>query len=149
MRRMLASLVLVLVAAASPLAANPDRLSLLLGSKHINAVGNFQEFNPGVFLTWERKLDYSLGVYLNSYDRISVAGTLAWPVYKTGDFQFDLFAALALYPEDGRRFELSLGDVIALGGVQVRYRNAFLQVIPSDGGEVDVILSFGLTFPLN
>ena len=142
-------LAVLLASAASPLAADPDRLSFLLGSHHIDAAGNFQEFNPGVFLTWERRLDYSLGIYRNSYDRLSVAGTLAWPVYETGDFQLDLFGALALYPKDGRRFEISFGDVILLGGLQMRYRNAFLQVIPSDGGEVDAIVSFGLTFDLN
>ena len=68
---------------ATPAAAGPDRFSVLLGSKHIGANG-FNEINPGLFATWERgRIGYSLGAYLNSYDRGSIAavaqlGLIEW-----------------------------------------------------------------------
>ena len=35
-------------------ADGPDRLSFLLGSRHLGATEHFEEFNPGVFADWLR-----------------------------------------------------------------------------------------------
>lgn len=146
-------LVLLLSLFAAPAHAGPDRLSFLLGSRHIDAASAFQEVNPGVFLTWEDaamngSLDLTAGVFLNSYDRGAAALTLAFPVWEREDWQVDVFAGLAWYPEDGRRFRVSAGDIVPLAGLQARWRNLFVQAIPQDGVEADLVLSFGVTFAL-
>lgn len=146
-------MILALAIFALPAQAGPDRLSFLLGSHHVDAASEFEEVNPGVFLTWEDAamngtLDLTAGVFRNSYDRGAAAVTLAFPVWETGAWQVDLFAGLAWYPEDGRRFRVSAGDVVPLGGLQVRWRNLFVQAIPQDGVEADLVLSFGVSFPL-
>jgi hypothetical protein len=80
----------------------------------------FQEFNPGLFLTWERGVNYSIGAYYNSYERCSVLGSVGYDVEVTR-------------------------DLVSFLGLQARYRNVFLQFIPADG---DSLLTFGLTFGL-
>jgi hypothetical protein len=131
-----------------PAVAGPDRVSFLFGSHHLAASSDFEELNPGVFLTWDRRLDYSVGVFRNSYGRGAIAALAALPVYERGAFQLDLFAGAAYYPEDGRRFRAHLGDIIPMGGLQMRYGYAFAQIIPSDGRDADAIVSFGVTVPL-
>jgi hypothetical protein len=37
-------------------------------------------------------------------------------------------------------------DVIPLAGLQGRYKNLFVQVIPSDGVTADVIVTAGVTY---
>jgi hypothetical protein len=129
--------------------AGPDRLSVLLGSNHINATEDFQEFNPGVFLTWERNLNYSIGAYYNSYERVSVLASIGYDYEIARDFDVGIFGALALYPGDGDRFRHSAGDVVPLVGLQARYKNVFVQFIPADGDSLDSLFTFGLTFELN
>lgn len=127
----------------------PDRVSVLMGSYHVDAKLDFNQTNPGIFLTWEKgRIDYSIGVYDNSFNKTSVAVTAAIPVIRKGDFEASVFAGLALYPEDGRMFAFHIGDVVPIGGLQVRYKNAFVQVIPSDGVMVDAIIAGGITFRL-
>ena len=140
------ALPLLLAVLPTDVAADPDRLSFLIASKHVDARSQFQEVNPGVVLTWEGRPGLSLAGYYNSYGRLSVAAALAWPVFERGEFQLDLFAGGAWYPKDGRRFGVHLGDVVPIGGVQVRWRNAFVPVIPSDGVETDAIIGLGVTF---
>ncbi len=142
----LAALVAVLSLTTSA-AAGPDRFSLLLGSKHIGASG-FEEVNPGIFLTWERQFDFSLGLFRNSYGRPAVAAVAAYPLYQRGTFQLAVFGGTALYPVEGRRFRAHLGDFVPVAGVQARLGKAFVQVIPSDGQPVEAIFSFGMTFPM-
>ena len=142
--------------ALAPLAAQagPDRVSFLLGSRHIDAASEFNEVNPGVFLTWEDavwegRLDASVGAFHNSYERVSLAATLAWPVWEPAPWaEVALFGGVAYYPEDGRRFAVHAGDLVPLGGVQWRAGNVFGQVIPLDGVEADAILTVGVTFAL-
>ena len=65
-----------------------DRVSFLFGSRHVDMSTDFNETNPGVFLTWENAvgpLDVSAGVYLNSYENTTVILTASWqcvhPIY--------------------------------------------------------------------
>lgn len=146
--RLFALILMLAAPLAHPAAAGPDRLSFLMGSKHIDAQSDFEEINPGLVLTWEPRLTYSVAAYRNSYGRGSVAFSLGYPVFTRKDMQIEVFGALAYYPIDGRRFAVHWGDVIPLGGLQARYKNVFMQAIPSDGIEADAIFSFGLTFAL-
>lgn len=141
----------MLCALALPAHADPDRLSLLLGSAHLGGDG-FDGRNPGVFLTWEDRalgLDYSIGAYRNSYGRASIAATAALPVAEWADGSLSLFAGVALYPRDGRRFRAHVGDVVPMGGVQIRHRNLFLQIMPSDGAAADAVIAGGITWEID
>ncbi|SFP86543.1 hypothetical protein [Tranquillimonas alkanivorans] len=145
------SLIALIGLAASAAAADfaPDRLSLLLGSKHVNAGMEFQEVNPGVFLTWEDRtaldLEFTVGAYQNSYSKASTALVVGQNWSLAEELEVGLFGGLAHYPEDGRTFGVHAGDVVPMGGVQGRYKNMFIQVMPSDGKMADAIVSFGLT----
>lgn len=134
---------------AAPAFADPDRLSILLGSAHIGGAG-FDGRNPGLALTWEDVdgLDLSVAAYRNSFGRGSIAATAALPVITWAEGEAAVFAGLALYPGDGRRFRVHAGDVVPIGGLQLRHRNLFLQLMPSDGRVVDAVVSMGLTFDL-
>lgn len=129
--------------------ANPDRISFLLGSEHINARRDFQEFNPGVFLTWERDLNYSAGLYYNSYEKVSALASVGYEIEVAPKFNISAFFALALYPGDGDEFSVSAGDLVPLVGVQARYKNVFVQFIPADGDALDGLITVGLSFELD
>lgn len=151
MRRIL----LLFCLAAGPVSADPapDRLSFLIGSHHFSPGQDFEEFNPGVFLTWDNVLldgraDLNLGVFRNSYGRTAVAATGTFPVWESGAFEAGFFAGAAYYPEDGRRFRVHIGDVVPLGGIQASYGPAFVQLIPGDGREADAVISFGVTWKI-
>lgn len=134
---------------ATPVQARPDRISILLGSKHIGAIYAFEETNPGIFLTWEErflKLDYSLGIYRNSFADISVAATAAFPIFERQETQLSVFAGLALYPETGDAFAVHYGDIVPIAGIQGRHQNMFLQIMP---GSDMAIVAFGITFEIN
>ncbi|UXX83396.1 hypothetical protein [Roseovarius pelagicus] len=89
---------------ALPVAAQ-DRVSILLGSHHVNASTNFDEVNPGAFLTWEgERVDWTVGGFRNSYGRGAAAVMAGLPLYERGTAQIALTGGLALYPGDGRRF---------------------------------------------
>jgi hypothetical protein len=143
--------VLVLIGVlAGPAFAGPDRASLLLGSRHINPAEDFDQVNPGLFLTWEgRRVDLTLGVYHNSYGRVSTAATLGFTLWQHGEAEAGVFAGLAHYPGNGRAFLVHAGDVVPVGGLQLRWRNLFGQVIPLDGGVADAVVTFGVTFRLH
>ena len=145
MKRCLAAFAIVL---STPAHSAPDRISFLLGSEHVNATRDFVEFNPGVFVTWERRFDWTVGAYRNSFGRSTIAGTVAFPFASGEDWQIDLFAGAAWYPEDGRDFLISVGDIVPLAGIQGRWRYVFAQAIPQDGELADLVLSLGLTFPI-
>lgn len=129
--------------------AGPDRLSVLLGSEHVNASREFQEFNPGVFLTWERQFNYSAGLYYNSYERISPLVSIGYDWEVARDLELGAFLALAVYPGDGDEFRHAVGDVVPFVGFQARYRNVFVQFVPADGAAMDALFTFGLTFALD
>ena len=147
MKSYLLALMGVLFACAAQ--AGPDRISVLLGSNHVNASRSFEEVNPGVFATWENpRLHWTVGAYRNSYGRASVSATVALPVVRWGEGEASLFAGAALYPKDGRTFAVHSGDVVPIGGVQIRHRKVFMQVIPLDGNLADAVVSVGVTFSL-
>ncbi|WP_272006358.1 hypothetical protein [Roseovarius sp. ZX-A-9] len=142
--------VMLMAALWAGLPANAqDRVSILLGSHHVNAPSSYEEFNPGAFLTWEQeRFDWTVGGFRNSYGKGAVAAMVGMPIYERGVAQIALTGGLALYPGDGSRFDVHAGDVIPLAGVRARYGNAFMQVFPGDGSSMDAILSFGLSFGL-
>ncbi len=153
--RAFAALLAGLLALAGPAAAGPDRVSALIGSRHIGASG-FEEVNPGIFLTWDKAFEawgqpigFNIGLFRNSYGRPGMAATASLPILQRGSFDLGIFAGTALYPVDGRRFAVHVGDFVPIAGVQARWGNAFVQVIPSDGKPVQAIVSFGLTFKLD
>jgi hypothetical protein len=118
--------VTILAMVAGPAVAQ-DRAAVLIGSYHVGAErGEFNESNPGLFLTWG---DWTVGAYHNSYGDMSVAVTREWALTDHVDF----FAGVATY--DG---------LMPLAGLQLHAGPFFMQVIPSDGRYVDAILSFGL-----
>ena len=129
--------------------ADPDRLSFLLGSYHASPAQEFEEFNPGVFLTWEGQVDTTVGLFRNSYGRAALSATADWTLYERDRFAFSVFAGAAYYPGDGDRFRIHLGDLIPLAGLQARFGPTFVQLLPSDGAQTDGVLTFGVTFPLN
>ena len=138
---------LVLLLLAAPAHAQ-DRVSVLVGSAHIGGSG-YDGRNPGLFISWDREgLEWSLGAFRNSYGRGSVAATVGLPVIRWSRGQATLFAGVAWYPKDGRRFRAHLGDVVPIGGLQLRHENWFVQIMPSDGRPVRAILSTGVTFPM-
>lgn len=138
----------LVLAPVSGSAIEPDRLSFTFGSMHLNATSEFNEFNPGVFLTWENERKYHLGAYWNSYEKVSVAALVGWPIIGDENWTFDIIAGGAYYPGDGRDFPVSLGDFVPLAGVQLRTGRFFAQVFPGDGDIVDAIISFGVTIPI-
>lgn len=148
---MLRALSLFFLVLSGPVSAGPDRLSLLLASKHVGTHRDFNERNPGVFMTWEDRalgLDYSVGVYHNSFGNVSIATTAALSLFEVGSLDLSLFAGAAYYPGDGEEFLYHAGDLVPLAGLQVRRDPFFLQVMPG-GGDPEAIVSFGLTFDLS
>lgn len=137
--------------------AGPDRVSILLGSEHVNATEDFQEVNPGLFLTWEQERDFlffdstdiSVGAFYNSYAKVAPNVTVGAAREVAPDLDLGVFAGVALYPGDGDRFRVAVGDVIPLAGLQARYRNVFAQLIPLNGETADAVLAVGLTFTLD
>lgn len=151
MRHAAASAAIALLVAGSALAdGGPDRVSVLLGSYHASPGQEFEEFNPGVFLTWngDGAVDTTAGLFRNSYGRLAPSVTFALPFYEREHIELAGFLGAAYYPDDGRRFRYHLGDVIPLGGLQARLGPAFFQVIPGDGDEADAVFTFGVTMPL-
>lgn len=151
MRRALLRLSLLLFLTSSPaLAEGPNRLSVLLGSHHLDANLAFEEKNPGVFLDWLRAdgLSWSLGAYRNSFGKPTVAALAGLNLFESETMRFDLFGGLAHYPGDGRKNRFSIGDLTPLAGLRAEYRGLFVLAIPSDGKVTDGILAFGVSVPL-
>jgi hypothetical protein len=118
---------LVILALAAGPAAAQDRVALLLGSHHVAAGDNaFEEFNPGLFLTWD---DWSVGAYRNSYGAMSLALTHEWTLTDHVSF----FAGVATYDR-----------LMPIAGLQATFGTLFVQVIPSDGRATDAIITFGV-----
>ena len=138
------------LAAGNLAAAGPDRLSILLGSEHLGSNGQFNGQNPGLFLSWDGDNETSLtiGAYKNSYSRTSWSITGHWRPLDLGQAQAGIFAGVAHYPGDGRRFAAHLGgDWVPIGGLEILAGNLFFQFIPGDGKHVAGILATGITLP--
>lgn len=139
-------LALILAVLAAPAAADPDRVTLLLGSHHVAARVPFEEVNPGLILTWDRDpLDWSVGAWRNSYGRLSVAGLAELPLVE-GEVSIGLVGGLALYPQDGRHFAAHLGDWVPLAGLHLRADRLSILIMPSDGKATAAVIAVGLTF---
>lgn len=140
---------LLLTIAAGPVHAGPDRIVVHMGSHHAGADHRFEEVNPGLFLSWERPsgVTFSLGAFRNSYGRGSVAATVSKTVYQRQNSAVAVFSGLAHYPGNGGDIRHAIGDVVPLAGLQLHYRNVFLNIMPGDGDTVDAIFSFGVTLP--
>lgn len=157
LRIILVSVLSVLVASiahnAKAEGAAPDRASFLIGSHHVAPNHPFQEVNPGLFLTWENRgpleLDFSAGVYHNSFANTSVMGLVAKTYDISEDFEVGVFGGVASYPEWADTFGVNHGDLVPVVGLQARYKNAFAQFMPSDGVNAKAIISYGITFDLN
>ena len=137
------------VTGADAQVARPDRIGILVGSHHVGAEEDFEEFNPGVILSWERDLDWSLGAYRNSYDRLSAVAAVGKNWELRPGIEAGVFGGAAWYPEDGRRLAVHVGDVVPIGGLQARVGHAFVQVIPAFGLGADAIVAGGISFPLD
>lgn len=144
-------ILLIMFCAAGPVFAGPDRIALHLGSHHAGATTEFEEVNPGVFLSWDRpkNVTFSVGAFRNSYGRGSIAATAAKTFYRGENTAAAIFAGLAHYPGNGNNFSHAVGDFVPLAGLQFHYRNVFVNVMPGDGEVADGIFSFGITLPLH
>lgn len=142
---MFKSFIVALALFTAPAYAGPDRVSVTLGSQHIGSTYDFDNRNLGLFLSWGNT---SVGAYHNSFGKTSVAVTQALPLIRKDDAEIGLFVGLSLYPGDGDKFVVHVGDVVLIGGVQARYKNAFIQVMPGDGANLDAVVTAGLTFKL-
>lgn len=118
---------------STPVSADimPDRISVLVGSHHVNSSEEYNESNPGLFLTWDQ---WTVGAYENSYSDISFAVTREWELTEHAD----IFVGAATYGD----------SIMPLAGLQLHAGPFFAQIIPSDGKYVDAIISFGLTYEI-
>ncbi len=141
-RHILAGTIIALTATAAT--AGPDRAYILAGSKHLGTDYDFNEVNPGLFLTWELdRFDVTVGAYHNSYGKGSMAASVAYPLVRGDDWSVDAFAGLATY------FGTHNPDVVPMAGLQARYGPAFVQYVPVPGGQyISGLISFGLTFEI-
>lgn len=138
--------ILILALVAAPATAQ-DSLTVLLGSHHVAAQIEFEEVNPGLILTWDRDpLDWSAGVYRNSYGRTTVAGFASLPLVENDALSVSAVAGVALYPEDGRTFAVHAGDWVPLVGLHLQSGPISVLIMPSDGKATDAVIAFGATF---
>lgn len=151
------------IVAAAPAFSGPDRVSLMLGSHHVNIQIEVEEVNPGVFLEWdlnetpafleglpetERRPSTVAGAFRNSFGDGALALALSMPVYDAAALEFDLVLGGAWYPGNGERVAVAIGDFVPIGALRVVYDNAFLLAFPGDGKNFDALFAFGVTFPL-
>lgn len=144
--------VILAVLALLPAAAQamPDRISILMGSNHIGATYDFEQTNPGVFLTWEKPVvDLSVGAYRNSFGDLSLAVTVSKAVLSNeeGTLSLSGFAGLASYPDYSDCFLYHAGDIVPLVGIQVVAGPVFVQIMPG-GNDMVAVVAAGLTFPI-
>ena len=109
--------------AAPAFSTTPTSLGLHFGSHHVAPGQRLEETNPGLFLNWERRLSWSLGLYRNSYGDLSWAAVVGLPIYTAGAFQAEVFGGWAHYPEEGRKFRTGVGDMIPIGGLRPGCQN--------------------------
>ena len=140
----------------------PDWASFQIGSKHINmnesnvtGAAGFQEFNPGLIVTWGdrwRGLNYSIGNFRNSNNERStiLAVSDLYPIGK--GFFVGWFLGTADYGEVARNSKLWKldSDWIPIGGLQLNYRNYYMQVLPANdsGKGFGAVLTFGVSMAL-
>ncbi|KJZ20228.1 hypothetical protein [Loktanella sp. S4079] len=161
-RRLLATAIALL--SASPVIAGgcrplqPDGVAVLLGSHHIQAQQDFNEFNPGVFLSWDCDIaNPRVGVHRNSMSEISTSISFTSDFLKLSKAGFDLhpFFGFAHYPGSGDEVPINVGksDIIPIVGLELTHEAvpAFIQYLPGDVemGDFAHLWTFGLKFDLN
>ena len=128
---------------------HPDRFSALLGSHHLHAIAPLNERNPGAFLTWEcGPVEVTAGAYENSYENVSVAATVMYPVVEIPWLEMGPFAGVARYPEYADWQAVYYDDFVPIGGVQARVLNVFVQIMPGDQETVTAVVAAGLTIQI-
>ena len=136
-----------LFAASTANAADLERVSISLGSRHIGKPNTLNETNPGVFFTWGDvigPIDITAGAYVNSYSNTSATLTASYDFLAWDDGALGAFAGVAFYPEHGERALPCCGGFVPMGGLQARQGNLFVQVVPTRS----VVVTFGLTFEM-
>ncbi|SFL95548.1 hypothetical protein [Shimia aestuarii] len=151
---------LLIASSAAAEGLGPDRIYIPLASHHYNLTppnpgqNSWNEFNPGLVFTWENRfvtLDYSVGAYLNSYEKISPMVSVGkfWDV---GKVAFGGVLSFVDYGSNARHFDVTLGNsnITILPAIQINYKNAFLQVVPAPQfqGESGAVFGVGATFAL-
>ena len=141
---------LISTAAGADCFERPDRISILLGSEHVNATTDYTEFNPGVFLSWDcESIILTAGVYTNSFGDASPSALVSYPIIKTNDGSLAAFAGASYFPDvEGLDLGYS-GNVVPLMGMQLNYKNTFVQVLPGVEDSFDLLITAGLRFHLN
>lgn len=162
MKPIFASLLgLGLASAALAEGITPDRLYVPLASYHHNidppaasGMNSWNEFNPGLILTWEDRfatLDYSAGLFLNSYDDVSPMVSVG-KLWDVGQVSLGATVMFADYGDNARFFDNTVAgsDIVFLPAFQVNYRNVFAQVIPApqSNGDTGAVFTAGMTFAL-
>ena len=129
---------------------SPDRVSILIGSEHVNASKEFTELNPGVFLSWDcNNIMLTAGIYENSLGDPSPSALVSYEIYEYQDFSLSAFAGISYFPEtDGLDLEYS-SHYVPLVGLQTNYKNIFMQLIPGVENQFDMLITAGLRFELN
>lgn len=139
----------------------PDSVQVLLGSSHINvsaprAVGQFEEVNPGIILVWRDEvpaINLAAGVFRNSYGKLAPVGAVSIDRPINDDLGVAAFVGAAFYGDDARFVgeKYSSAGFVPYAGVQVNYKNVFVQAAPltQESGELGVVLGFGLSFDLD
>lgn len=141
----------------------PDWASIQIGSKHVNmnapaarGGAGFNEFNPGLIFTWENRwggLNYSIGSFRNSFDEQSTLLAVS-DLYPLGNQWFaGWFLGAADYGDTARnsRFWDIDSDWIPVAGLQLNYRNYYLQALPANDSAdgFGMVFTFGVSFSLN
>ena len=135
----------------------PDRIAVLLGSRHVNAQYGFEEFNPGVFLAWHCDVvNVRMGVHRNSFANpsASVSFTSEFLSLHAGGFNMHPFVGGAYYPKNGNEMPVSIGgsNVILVAGLEFTHDDVplFIQFLPGDSdiGDYDHLWTFGFKFDM-
>ena len=135
----------------------PDGIAVLLGSNHVNAREEFNEFNPGVFISWRCDLvNTRLGLHKNSFSNPAASATFTSDLVSlsAGGFNAHPFFGFAHYPTTGREMPISVGgsDLIVIGGIEFTHDDipVFVQYLPGDMklGDYEHLWTFGFKFAL-
>ena len=142
----------------------PDRVYVPIFSRHLNidplqfGKQRWNERNFGIYFSWEQMgphdLDYGIGVVKNSFGEISPQVSIAkfWAGLHE-DLDIGLIGTLADYKDNSRFFNTRVfsSDYVFLGGIIARYKNTFLQVLPSYDSRqrLGFVFSTGVTFQLD
>ncbi|PRY80159.1 hypothetical protein CLV80_1019 [Yoonia maritima] len=135
----------------------PDGIAVLIGSNHINAQQDFDEFNPGIFVSWDCDMASTrLGVHKNSFSKVAASATFTsdFVSISAGGFYVHPFIGFAHYPNTGSDTPVSVGgsDIIAIGGIEFTHDKIplFIQYLPGDEhlGDYEHLWTFGFKFSL-